>query len=578
MPHPFDPVPKLEPAVPAGAAASYLSEVHRQAALLQTGALQSAIFNSANFSSIATDAQGVIQIFNVGAARMLGYEAADVMNKITPAEISDPAELIERAQALSLELATPIAPGFEALSFKAARGIEDIYELTYIRMDGSRLPAMVSVTALRDAQDKIIGYLLIGTDNTARKLLADELTRHRDRLEELVAARTAELAESRDAALAATQAKTIFLANMSHEIRTPMNAILGLSHLALQTALDDKPRQHLEKIRGAADNLLAIINGILDFSKAEAGQMQLEHQRFVLADVLARVGDIATLQAEAKGLAFRLELGAEVPQRLIGDGMRLGQVLLNLCTNAVRFTDQGSVCLQVALVGQHSSNIELQFQVEDTGEGVAKDKHALIFEQFMQADASTTRTHGGSGLGLTISRQLVELMGGQLGLTSRLGAGSTFHFNAHFGVAPASDTATQARAESAPVGSSQAVQQALRGAMIVCEVLSGAGAQVLLASDGRQAVALLSAHPDVDLVLMDCHMPEMDGYTATRAIRADGRFAALPVLALTASLFPDDLLACVAAGMNAHIEKPFAVDRLLEVLAHWLTRHRLPAS
>ena len=216
----------------------YIAEVRRQDELLRTGALQSAIFNSANFSSIATDAKGVIQIFNVGAERMLGYAAIDVMNKITPADISDPQELVARAQALSDGFSKPIAPGFEALVFKASRGIEDMYELTYIRKDGSRFPAVVSVTALRDAQDTTIGYLLIGTDNTARKQLADELEQHRHHLEDLVFSRTAELAESRDAAEAASRTKSMFLANMSHELRTPMNGIMGMTDLALRRATD----------------------------------------------------------------------------------------------------------------------------------------------------------------------------------------------------------------------------------------------------------------------------------------------------------------------------------------------------
>ena len=215
--------------------------------MLTTGALQSAIFDSGNFSSIATDALGVIQIPNVGAARMLGYEAGDVINKITPADLSDRQELIDRAEALSNELGIVIAPGFEALAFKASRGIEDIYELTYVRKDGSRLPAIVSVTALRDAHDSIIGYLLIGTDNTARKQLADELVQQRRHLEALVLSRTAELAHSRDVAQAASRAKSMFLANMSHEIRTPMNAILGLSYLALGTPLADETRNYIQK-------------------------------------------------------------------------------------------------------------------------------------------------------------------------------------------------------------------------------------------------------------------------------------------------------------------------------------------
>ena len=198
-------------------------EVRRQEALIKTGALQSAIFNSANFSSIATDAKGVIQIFNVGAERMLGYTAADVMNKITPADISDPQEMIARAEALSVELDTPITPGFEALAFKASRGIEDIYELTYIRKDGSRFPAVVSVTALRDEEDVIIGYLLIGTDNTARKRVEEERVLLNQALQE----KNAELEIAKFVAEKANHAKSDFLSSISHELRTPLNAILG---------------------------------------------------------------------------------------------------------------------------------------------------------------------------------------------------------------------------------------------------------------------------------------------------------------------------------------------------------------
>src|ERR1700720_4660072 len=218
-----------DPAISEDSAASVdvVTEVRREEALLKAGALQSAIFNSANFSSIATDAKGVIQIFNVGAERMLGYTAAEVMNKITPADISDPQELIARAKALSVELATPITPGFEALVFKASREIEDIYQLTYIRKDGSRFPAMVSVTALRDEQDVIIGYLLIGTDNTARQLVEAE----RAVLDQALQDKNAELENAKFVAEKANLAKSEFLSSMSHELRTPLSAILGFAQL-----------------------------------------------------------------------------------------------------------------------------------------------------------------------------------------------------------------------------------------------------------------------------------------------------------------------------------------------------------
>src|SRR5678815_1244528 len=418
-------------------------DVRHTEVLLKTGALQDAIFNSANFSSIATDEKGVIQIFNVGAERMLGYTAADVMNKITPADISDPQEVIARARALSVELGTPITPGFEALVFKAARGIEDIYELTYIRKDGSRFGAVVSVTALRDAQDAIIGYLLIGTDNTARQLVEAEQKKLDQRLrdqqfytrsliesnidalmttdpsgiitdvnkqmealtgctrDELIGApfksyftdperaeaaiklvlsekkvtnyeltacardgketvvsynattcydrsRTlqgvfaaardvterkrveVELRQAKAAAESASQTKSDFLASMSHEIRTPMNAIIGIADLLAKTPLSPEQDKYVQIFRRAGDNLLHLINDILDLSKVEASQLELERTRFSLDDLLGKVTEMVALRAQEKGLALVCEIAPDVPRNLIGDPTRLRQVLLNL--------------------------------------------------------------------------------------------------------------------------------------------------------------------------------------------------------------------------------------------------------
>src|SRR3954447_17716150 len=439
-----------------------VTEVQRNEVLLKAGALQNAIFNSANFSSIATDARGVIQIFNVGAERMLGYAAADVMNKITPADISDPQEVIARAKALSLELATPITPGFEALVFKASRGIEDIYELTYIRQDGSRFPAVVSVTALRDDHGAIIGYLLIGTDNTARKQVEAEQKLLDQRLrdqqfytrsliesnvdalmttnpagiitdvnkqmealtgctrDELIGApfknyftdperaeagikrvlsekkvtdyeltacardgkhtvvsynattfydrdRTlqgvfaaardvterkqveAELQQAKAAAESASQTKSDFLASMSHEIRTPMNAIIGIADLLAKTPLSPQQNDYVQIFRRAGDNLLHLVNDILDLSKVEASQLELERTRFSLENLLEKVTEMVSVRAHEKGLALVCEIAPEIPDRLVGDPTRLRQVLLNLLGNAIKFTESGEVALRVTL-------------------------------------------------------------------------------------------------------------------------------------------------------------------------------------------------------------------------------------
>src|ERR1700682_5472669 len=515
-------------------------DVRPTEALLEAGALQNAIFNSANFSSIATDAKGVIQIFNVGAERMLGYTAAEVMNKITPADISDSQEVIARAKELSVELGTPITPGFEALVFKASRGIEDIYELTYIRKDGTRFPAVVSITALRDAQDVIIGYLLIGTDNTARKQVEDERKKLDQRLrdqqfytrsliesnidaimttdpsgiitdvnkqmealtgctrDELIGApfksyvtdperaeaainlvltekkvtdyeltacardgkkrvvsynattfydrgRTlqgvfaaardvtegkrvqAELQQAKAIAESASQSKSDFLASMSHEIRTPMNAIIGIADLLAKTPLSPEQDGYVQIFRRAGDNLLHLINDILDLSKVEASQLELERTGFSLGDLLGKVTEMVAVRADEKGLALVCEIAPEVPTGLVGDPTPLQQVLLNLLGNAIKFTESGEVALRVT-ADESSAPGALCFAISDTGIGIPEDKLGVVFERFTQADSSTTRRFGGSGLGLPLSKRLVELMGGKIWVESGVGEGSVFSF------------------------------------------------------------------------------------------------------------------------------------------------------
>jgi PAS domain S-box-containing protein len=657
---------------------------------LKAGALQSAIFNSANFSSIATDAKGVIQIFNVGAERMLGYTAAEVMNKITPADISDPQELIARAKALSVEFATPITPGFEALVFKASRGIEDIYELTYIRQDGSRFPALVSVTALRDAQDVIIGYLLIGTDNTARKLVEEEQKKLDQRLrdqqfytrsliesnidalmttdpagiitdvnkqmealtgctrDELIGApfkgfftdperaeagikrvlseksvtdyeltarardgkqtvvsynattfydrkRTlqgvfaaardvterkrveAELQQAKAAAESASRTKSDFLASMSHEIRTPMNAIMGIADLLAKTALSPEQDKYVQIFRRAGDNLLNLINDILDLSKVEASQLELERTGFSLNDHLEKVTEMVVARAEEKGLAMVCEIAPDVANDLIGDPTRLRQVLLNLLGNAIKFTESGEVTLRVASDANPSVPTALRFTVSDTGIGIPGEKLARVFERFTQADSSTTRRFGGSGLGLTISKRLVELMGGRIWVESEVGKGSVFAFAVPFEIA-----ATVNRPTAAPVGTGpEAPLPALRillaedspdNCIITVAYLEDTPYQVDIAGTGAIACEKFKAG-HYDLVLMDRQMPVMDGLTATRTIRAweqENDRPPTPIIALTASALKGDREKCLAAGCTAFLTKPIKQEVLLRAIKeHW---------
>ena len=659
--------------------------------------MQSAIFNSANFSSIATDAKGVIQIFNVGAERMLGYAASDVMNTITPADISDPQELIARTQTLSAELSTPITPGFEALVFKASRGIEDIYELTYIRKDGTRFPAVVSVTALRDAQDVIIGYLLIGTDNTARKLVEEEqrksdqnlrdqqfytrsliesnidalittdpsgiITDVNKQMEALIGSTRDELigapfkdcftdparaeagikrvlseksvtdyeltARARDgtqtvvsynattfydrnrtlkgvfaaardvterkrvevelqlakaAAESASRTKSDFLASMSHEIRTPMNAIMGIADLLAKTALTPEQDKFVQIFRRSGDNLLNLINDILDLSKVEASQLDLERTGFSLADHLEKVIEMVAPRAQEKGLELSCEIAFSVSDDLVGDPTRLRQVLLNLLGNAIKFTETGAVRLKVEPHLDSTVPTALRFSIADTGIGIPREKLAQVFERFTQADSSTTRRFGGSGLGLTISKRLVELMGGRIWVQSEVDKGSLFAFAVPFEV-----WAAGGRAVAAPVGALPLdalpplrilmAEDSPDNCTIVLAYLQETPYLVDVAENGEVACRMFT-EGHYDLVLMDRQMPVMDGLTATRTIRAWEKSHArlpTPIIALTASALKGDREACLAAGCTAYLTKPIKEAGLLQAIADFSKVAAVPA-
>ena len=397
------PAPNPSTAPDTAEAPEVITERRREQTLLATDALQNAIFNSANFSSIATDARGVIQIFNVGAERMLGYAAADVMNQITPADISDPSEVIARAGALSVELGTPITAGFEALVYKASRGIEDIYELTYIRKDGSRFPAVVSVTALRDAQDAIIGYLLIGTDNTARKQAEAE----KNKLQE------------------SSRMKSEFLANMSHELRTPLNGIIGFSEFLIDEKpgpLNPKQREYLGDIHSNGKHLLQLINDVLDLSKVEAGKMELNPETFPLARAIEEVCAVAKALAIKKRIHIKQVVSPELTVVTI-DQRKFKQVLYNLLSNAVKFTDDDG---HVEISAQPEIGDRFSVAVKDTGIGIRPEDFPRLFREFEQLDAGVARKYEGTGLGLALTSKIVALQHGRISVVSEPGRGSTF--------------------------------------------------------------------------------------------------------------------------------------------------------
>ena len=677
----------------AARTAEVITEVRREEALLKTGALQNAIFNSANFSSIATDEKGVIQIFNVGAERMLGYAAADVVNKITPADISDPQEVIARAVALSAELETTITPGFQALVFKASRGIEDIYELTYIRKDGSRFPAIVSVTALRDDQGAIIGYLLIGTDNSARKQVEAEQMKLDQRLrdqqfytrsliesnidaimttdpagiitdvnkqmealtgctrDELIGApfknyftdperaeagikqvlrekkvtnyeltacardgkttvvsynattfydrdrklqgvfaaardvterklldhaieeQNVELKRARAAAEKANLAKSDFLSSMSHELRSPLNAILGFAQLIKSDSPPPTSSQteSIDQILHGGWYLLELINEILDLAQIESGRLALSREPTSLTEVMFECQAMIEPQAQKRGLKMTFPV-FDVPCFVDADRTRLKQVLINLLSNAIKYNQpNGAVVVDVDRVKGTPERVRVS--VKDSGAGLPPDMLLQLFQPFNRLGQERNAEEG-TGIGLVMSKRLVELMGGEIGVESTVGFGSVFWFELNSTAAPklaverAGPTAnpeTQVP-RGAPLRTLLYVEDNPANLKLIEQLIARRkDMRLLTARDGDLGIQLArDNHPEV--ILMDINLPGISGIEALRILRADPATAHIPIVALSANAMPRDIEKGLQAGFFRYLTKPIKVDEFMQTL------------
>ncbi len=530
--------------------------------LRNTGSLQNAILHSTNLSIIATDKNGVIAFFNAGAERMLGYAASEVVHKSNPGDLLDLDELMARAEALSLEYATPVKPDFEALAFRASRGIEDIYELTYICKDRSRAPAVVSITALRQeggektADDKsdISGYLLIGTSNSVRTRTEVELLN----------------------AKAATEktsfAKSDFLLQLSHELRTSLNVILGFAEL-MESGVPPPPpsqKKNLEQILVSGRYLLDLTNELLDRALIESGQVTLSREPVSLAEVMEECRAMIEPQAKRRYISVTFPR-FEAPCFIKADRTRVKQILMNLLLNAIKYNKPGGA-VSVEYTLKPSGAIRVS--VHDTGNGLTSEQLSQLFQPFNRL-GQEAGTEEGAGIGLIVSKQLVEAMGGTIGATSAVGEGCVFWFELNAAAAPQLTFADSARAAAPPLPPLP-TGTPLRTVLYVEDnpanlelikqlIARRPDLRLITATNGILGTASARANQP-EVILMDINMPGMNGIEALRILRADPSTAHIPVIALSANAMPEDIEIGYESGFFNYVTKPIRVTQLMETL------------
>jgi len=513
---------------------------------------------------IACDPNRVTTMFNAGAEHLLGYTAGEVLGRVAHPIIHDAEEIRAYAEELGSRLGREVEHGAVFTEPTVLRRPRD---WTYIRKDGGRVPVSLVVTAMRTDSGDLLGYVGFAHDITHQNHYTESLRR------------------ATDEATSANGAKSLFLANMSHEIRTPMNAVIGLTYLLGKTSLNAEQLEFVAQISRASKLLLAVITDVLDLSKIEAGELLIADTLFSPRRLLHELGDVMTAQAKTRGIDLQIDLADDLPAAVSGDAARLNQILVNLISNAIKFTERGFVRLSSRQIPISATAVKLCFAVQDTGIGIDSAAQAQLFRPFVQADESITRRYGGTGLGLSIIKSLTSLMGGTVDFTSSPGVGSEFRVELEFRVAMPEPLCAAAPAPQPMAG------QDLHGIGVLLvddsdinlevtrRILERFGAEVRLAANGLEALDSLKAEPDAfDVVLMDVQMPILDGYEATRRIRSELRLTDLPVIALTAGAMSSERGRAVRAGMDDFIIKPFDVHTLVSsVMRHARTR-RLPGA